>query len=327
MSERKVINKYYPPDFDPSKIVKKKKKVKTGSASLPTVRLMTPFSMKCLNCGEYISRSRKFNARKENTSETYLGMKIVRFHIKCPRCASEILFRTDPKSADYVIEFGAQKNYDSGNTNKLMKEETLEDTLARLEKEEEEAKLKELQKDKKQTSLEELEAKLNDIRHQQELSEQIDDLRERNSRLNDLAKDAQYQNELKAKLRASEEEKLQKQNEEDERLAEEAFNQTKLGIIKPKSTINSITKQNKIEIHNKNDDNNDNNDDNDEHNDDDNNITDNNDKSQKENDSDSDSDSDGYEQPLFTKAPEPPKKLTLKRKSNSLGISVKKSKT
>lgn len=300
MSERKVINKYYPPDFDPSKIIKKKKKVKTGSASLPTVRLMTPFSMKCKNCGEYIAKSKKFNARKESTNETYLGMKIVRFHIKCPRCASEILFRTDPKSADYVIEFGAQKNYDSGNTNQLMKEETLEETLARLEKEEEEARQKEADKDKKQTSLEELEAKLNDIRRQQEVSDQIDELRERNSKLNEIALNSDLQQEVKKKIKEEELERLQRQNEEDEKLAEQAFQKTsKQSIPTTKSTTPEIKNDNNLSIH----------------------INTN----AESGSNSSDSDSDGYDQPLFSKKPpSPPQKVVLKRKNNTLGVSVKK---
>lgn len=312
MSERKVINKYYPPDYDPSKIIKKKKKVKTGSASLPTVRLMTPFSMKCLTCGEYIAKSKKFNARKENTSESYLGMKIVRFHIKCPRCASEILFRTDPKSADYVIEFGAQKNYDSGNTNKIMKEESQEETLERLEKEEEEAKRKLLEKDKKQTSLEELEAKLNDIRNQQEISDQIDDLRERNSKLNEFTSNSEMQREIKEKLKKAELERLVKESEEDEKLAEEAFkNQQASSVLQstnrsfPGDTNDMLDKNTGT------------------------NKTTDAEASSKtaahiNSDSDSDSDSDDYHQPLFSNKPKAPQKVVVKRKSNALGVSIKK---
>lgn len=227
MSERKVINKYYPPDFDPSKIVKKKKKVKTGAASLPTVRLMTPFSMKCDSCGDYISKSRKFNARKETTKETYLGMKIVRFHIKCPSCASEILFRTDPKSANYVIEFGAKKNYDSENTNQNWKEETVEEILDKLEKEEAEAKQKEANKDKNITSLEQLEKKMNDLKRQQETSDEIDEIRDRNQKINDNLKNSE---EYQSKLKEIEEKEEELQDEEDSKLANELFNNKKRTI-------------------------------------------------------------------------------------------------
>jgi hypothetical protein len=62
MSERKVLTKYYPPDWDPRQITKRKgPKVER----LQTVRLMAPFSMKCTSCGEFIYKGRKFNSRKE----------------------------------------------------------------------------------------------------------------------------------------------------------------------------------------------------------------------------------------------------------------------
>lgn len=73
MSERKVLNKYYPPDFDP-------KKIPVGGSGRPaqyTVRLMTPFSMRCNTCGEFIYKRKKFNARKEIVrGEEYLGIKV-----------------------------------------------------------------------------------------------------------------------------------------------------------------------------------------------------------------------------------------------------------
>ncbi|KAG9568736.1 hypothetical protein KCV01_g19843, partial [Aureobasidium melanogenum] len=70
MSERKVLQKYFPPDFDPSKMVRQRGPKKTGPL-LQTVRLMAPFSMKCNACGEFIYKGRKFNARKETTDEKY----------------------------------------------------------------------------------------------------------------------------------------------------------------------------------------------------------------------------------------------------------------
>nr|CAG4642869.1 EOG090X0G3U [Evadne anonyx] len=108
MSERKVLNKYYPPDFDPSKIPR----VRQAKNRQFTVRLMAPFNMKCKTCGEYIYKGKKFNARKEDVdNENYLGIRIYRFYIKCTRCLSEISFKTDPVSTDYVIEAGATRNF------------------------------------------------------------------------------------------------------------------------------------------------------------------------------------------------------------------------
>ncbi|XP_033217279.1 splicing factor YJU2 [Belonocnema kinseyi] len=108
MSERKVLNKYYPPDFDPSKIPR----MKLARNRQYTVRLMAPFNMRCKTCGEYIYKGKKFNARKEDVEgDDYLGIRIYRFYIKCTRCLQEISFKTDPKNTDYEIEAGASRNF------------------------------------------------------------------------------------------------------------------------------------------------------------------------------------------------------------------------
>ncbi|XP_065159606.1 splicing factor YJU2 [Atheta coriaria] len=108
MSERKVLNKYYPPDFDPSKIPR----MKLPKNRQYTVRLMAPFNMRCATCGEYIYKGKKFNARKEDVeNQDYLGIRIYRFYIKCTRCLQEISFKTDPRNTDYEIEAGATRNF------------------------------------------------------------------------------------------------------------------------------------------------------------------------------------------------------------------------
>ncbi|KAJ3162304.1 hypothetical protein HDU86_004784 [Geranomyces michiganensis] len=109
MSERKVLNKYFPPDFDPSKIPRRK----LAKDQQHKVRLMTPFSMQCTICGEYVAKGKKFNARKERVlGEDYLGIQVFRFYIRCPRCSGEITFKTDPQKADYVAEHGAVRNFE-----------------------------------------------------------------------------------------------------------------------------------------------------------------------------------------------------------------------
>jgi Saf4/Yju2 protein len=109
MGERKVVNKYYPPDFDPLKLKKPKmppdKQVKT--------RMMLPFTCKCSVCGTYLHIGTKFNMRKETvTDEEYLGIEIIRFFFKCTRCTTEITMKTDPKNHDYVCEANASRQYD-----------------------------------------------------------------------------------------------------------------------------------------------------------------------------------------------------------------------
>ncbi|KAI1287255.1 Coiled-coil domain-containing protein -like protein [Halotydeus destructor] len=108
MSERKVLNKYYPPDFDPTNIPR----LKLAKTRQYTVRIMTPCNMKCNTCGDYIAKAKKFNARKETVEDVdYLGLKIFRFYIKCPVCMAEITFKTDPRNCDYEIEHGATRNF------------------------------------------------------------------------------------------------------------------------------------------------------------------------------------------------------------------------
>ena len=128
MSERKVLNKYYPPDFDPSKIPRSKEpRNKTF-----IIRLMAPCNMRCTTCGEYIYKGRKFNARKEDVDDmNHLGLRIYRFYIKCTACLSEISFRTDPANTDYVLEAGATRNFEA-----LAKAEKLEEEKQRAYEEE-----------------------------------------------------------------------------------------------------------------------------------------------------------------------------------------------
>ncbi|KAI6812779.1 hypothetical protein KC340_g15868 [Hortaea werneckii] len=169
MSERKVLQKYYPPDFDPSAIEKRRKGPKQTGPKIQPVRLMAPFSMKCTSCGEYIYKGRKFNARKETTEEKYYAISIFRFYIRCTRCSAEITFKTDPKNMDYTCERGARRNFEPWREAKLA-EETEEERLDRLEREEGE-------RDK----MVELERKTNDAQMEMRIADALDDVRMRNA--------------------------------------------------------------------------------------------------------------------------------------------------
>lgn len=175
MSERKVLTKYYPPDFDPRQLTRKKGPKPTGPR-VQTVRLMAPFSMKCTSCGEYIYKGRKFNARKETPeSERYLGIQIYRFYIRCTRCSSEITFKTDPKNQDYTCERGAKRSTEPWRRGVDAVEETDEQRLDRLEAEEAEEEAR--------NAMEELEAKTVDAKREMAVADALDEIRTRNARL------------------------------------------------------------------------------------------------------------------------------------------------
>lgn len=176
MSERKVLSKYYPPDFDPSKIVRQRGPKQAGP-KVQTVRLMAPFSMKCTHCGEFIYKGRKFNARKETTEEKYYNITIYRFYIRCTRCSGEITFKTDPKNMDYECEKGAKRNFEPWREAKL-NQETEEERLDRIEREEAE-----------RDAMKELETKLHDAKQEMAISDALDEIRSRNARIEKAEKE------------------------------------------------------------------------------------------------------------------------------------------
>ncbi|KAJ5177216.1 Splicing factor YJU2 [Penicillium canariense] len=217
MSERKVLTKYYPPDFDPSAIGRTPKHLRQKGPKVITVRLMAPFPMKCTNCGEYIYRGRKFNARKQTLEEKYLNIPIYRFFIRCTRCSGEITFRTDPKNMDYECEKGAKRNFEPWRDSKSGKyNETEEETLDRLEREENEHE-EQLERDK----MEELEEKMKDSKREMAIADALDEIRTRNARIarhegkdDEAALDSIHNEVDEAKLQ---------QEKEDEEAARRAF--------------------------------------------------------------------------------------------------------
>jgi len=205
MSERKVLNKYYPPDFDPS-IIPRRKGPKN---SQQVVRLMAPFSMRCNTCGEYIYKGKKFNARKETVQgEDYYGIKIFRFYIKCTLCSAEITFKTDPKNTDYEAELGASRNFEPWREERAVEEI---DRLAKLEEEE-------------NNPMKALENRTVDSKREMDILDALQDIRARNARNERMDRSGEASQKFQNQENLTEEEiARQKAEEEDEELVRQVF--------------------------------------------------------------------------------------------------------
>lgn len=173
--------------------------------------------MKCTQCGEYIYKGRKFNARKETTEEKYLSIPIYRFYIRCTRCSGEITFKTDPKNMDYVCERGAKRNFEPWRENKPENaNETEEEMLDRLEREENEERER-LERDK----MAELEEKMLDSKREMAVADALDEIRTRNARIE--RGEARGEEVALAHVRDEAEEARRKAEQEDEEAARRAF--------------------------------------------------------------------------------------------------------
>ncbi|KAF2078138.1 hypothetical protein CYY_000522 [Polysphondylium violaceum] len=167
MSDRKVLTKYYPPEFDPSKITK----IKVKKLPYTKVTTMLPMSIRCNTCGEYIGRGTKFNAKKETVAgESYLGLKIYRFYLRCKKCAAELTIRTDPKNSEYICEAGATKNYEPWK-------ETQDEKDTRLHQEAEE----------EVDAMKALENRTLQSKREMEILDGLEEMKAHNSRLAEIA--------------------------------------------------------------------------------------------------------------------------------------------
>lgn len=215
MSERKVLQKYYPPDFDYRQIEGRRRGPKQSGPKVQTVRIMAPFSMRCTSCGEFIYKGRKFNSRKETPQdEKYLNIQIFRFHIRCTRCSGEITFRTDPKNNDYAMVAGAVRNMEPWR-NRAAEEESVEERLNRLEREEAEAEGEE-----EKNAMADLEAKNEDAKREMAAADALDEIRQRNARIHRSEKEGM---DYADTVTRSEDEDRAAQEAEDEAAAKAAF--------------------------------------------------------------------------------------------------------
>ncbi|KAJ4140810.1 Pre-mRNA-splicing factor cwf16 [Fusarium equiseti] len=215
MSERKVLQKYYPPDFDPSALTRRSKTKDAGQSKSIAVRVMAPFSMRCSSCGTFIYKGRKFNSRKETRpEERYLNLQLVRLTFRCTGCPAPITLRTDPKNNDYIVLSGAVRNNEPWR-NRETENEDDEQRLNRLEREEAEAAGEE-----ERNAMEELEAKNLDAQREMAAADALDEIRHRNARINRSEKEGV---DFADTIVRTEDEEREKQEREDDEAAKKAF--------------------------------------------------------------------------------------------------------
>ncbi|KAJ2502516.1 Pre-mRNA-splicing factor cwf16 [Coemansia sp. RSA 1972] len=197
MSERKVLNKYYPPDFDPAKIPR----LRLGKSRQIKVRLVAPFAMRCATCGQWIGKGTKFNARKELVpSESFHTIPIYRFYIRCQRCAAEITFKTDPANNNYVAEHGAQRNFEPWREQQAINEQAEEE-----------------RKEEENNAMLKLESRTEQSRREMEVMDALDEVRVLNARGERAGDDA-----VRVVREKAEREKRSREEEEEEEDEEEA---------------------------------------------------------------------------------------------------------
>ncbi|KAI9346724.1 CWC16 protein [Zopfochytrium polystomum] len=148
MAERKATNKYYPPDWDPSKgsinkyvgqhpLRERARKLDQG---ILVVRFEMPYNIWCGGCEKHIGKGVRYNAEKKKIGK-YYSTPIYSFRMKCHLCNNWIEIHTDPKNTEYVIASGARRKEEefepeeNGTIDLKDKEETerLNDPMYKLE--------------------------------------------------------------------------------------------------------------------------------------------------------------------------------------------------
>ncbi|XP_051978119.1 probable splicing factor YJU2B [Xyrauchen texanus] len=117
MGERKGVNKYYPPDFDPAKhgsingywkTHPLRERARKLSQGILIIRFEMPYNIWCDGCKNHIGMGVRYNAEKKKVGN-YYTTPIYRFRMKCHLCVNYIEMQTDPATCDYVIVSGAQR--------------------------------------------------------------------------------------------------------------------------------------------------------------------------------------------------------------------------
>ncbi|XP_059151700.1 coiled-coil domain-containing protein 130 homolog [Physella acuta] len=116
MAERKAVNKYYPPDWDPRKGSANKRvgqhplrdRARKLSQGILVIRFELPYNIWCGGCGSHVGMGVRYNAEKSKVGN-YYSTPIYKFRMKCHLCDNYFEIQTDPKNHDYVILCGARR--------------------------------------------------------------------------------------------------------------------------------------------------------------------------------------------------------------------------
>ncbi|XP_076032104.1 coiled-coil domain-containing protein 130 homolog [Oratosquilla oratoria] len=116
MGERKGVNKYYPPDYDPRKgglnkfqgthaLRERARKLHMG---ILIIRFEMPYNIWCEGCENHIGMGVRYNAEKKKVG-MYYSTPIYQFRMKCHLCDNHFEIKTDPANLDYEIVSGARR--------------------------------------------------------------------------------------------------------------------------------------------------------------------------------------------------------------------------
>lgn len=125
MGERKGVNKYYPPDYDPAKgglnayhgthaLRERARKIHEG---IIIIRFEMPYNIWCNGCGNHIGMGVRYNAQKRRMG-LYYSTPIYKFRMKCHLCDQHFEIQTDPKNCDYEILSGCKRKEERWDTEK-----------------------------------------------------------------------------------------------------------------------------------------------------------------------------------------------------------------
>ncbi|KAF0292818.1 Coiled-coil domain-containing protein 130 [Amphibalanus amphitrite] len=131
--ERKGVNKYYPPDYDPSKgglnkfqgthaLRERAKKIHLG---ILVIRFEMPYNIWCDGCGNHIGMGVRYNAEKSKVG-MYYTTPVYQFRMKCHLCDNYFIIKTDPANLDYEVVSGArrqERRFDPGENGTVVPDE------------------------------------------------------------------------------------------------------------------------------------------------------------------------------------------------------------